>query len=130
MCILALMTVGDWWKKFLSTCLPSWIHKFRLYRLSLSLSETNRLIWEAKWMNEFYFSNNNNHNIHNDAGNGNGNDTSSSKADANNLLILRRERYHNDAKSSVWSEAMKQEFTVSFNLMLLILFFMIISVGN
>lgn len=102
MCILALMTVGDWWKKFLSACLPSWIHKFQLYRLSLSLSETNRLIWEAKWLNENALSNNSN------------------KVDVNQL-IARREHYHNEAKSSTWSEALKKEFTVRLKKIIIIM---------
>lgn len=104
MCILALMTVGDWWKKFLSTCIPAWIHKFQLYRLSLSLSETNRLIWEAKWKNEFTSSSTLNSNTNNNT----------NKVDINKLLILRREHYHHDAKSSTWGEALKQEFTVRY----------------
>jgi hypothetical protein len=97
MCILALVTVGDWWKKFLSTCLPAWLHRFQLYRLKLSLASTNRLIWEAKWATEFASSEEKN-------------------LQAKNTLIERREHYHQDARSETWGEALKQEFTVSLRL--------------
>lgn len=92
-CILALVTVGDWWKKFLSTCLPAWIHRFQLYRLKLSLSSTNRLIWEAKWATEF-------------------SSLEEKNIQEQNKLIQRREHYHRDALSSTWGEALKQDFTV------------------
>lgn len=93
MCILALVTVGDWWKKFLSTCLPAWIHRFQMYRLKLSLSSTNRLIWDAKWATEFA-------------------SVEEKHVEEQNKLIQRREHYHHDALSSVWGEALKQDFTV------------------
>ena len=93
MCILALVTVGDWWKKFLSTCLPAWIHRFQLYRLKLSLSSTNRLIWQARWATEFASAEEHN-------------------SEQENKLIQRREHYHQDAQSTIWAEALKQEFTV------------------
>jgi hypothetical protein len=95
MCILALMTVGEWWKKFLSACLSAWVHRFRLYRLSLSVAKTNRLIWEAKWALEF-----------------NNKPIDEEKLLEYKTLIERREKYHQDAQSSCWSEAMKEEYTV------------------
>jgi hypothetical protein len=110
MCILALVTVGDWWKKFLSTCLPAWLHRFQLYRLRLSLSSTNRLIWQARWATEFSSLSPQSSSSKGN-GNGNGRRTTGDR-EKDRTLINRRERYHQDARSSIWGEALKQEFTV------------------
>ena len=75
MSIFALMTVGDWWSKFLATSIPAWIHRFKLYRMTLAVSKTNRLIWAAKWATEFAFDK-----------------TSENNSNAQRILIERREK--------------------------------------
>jgi hypothetical protein len=98
MAIFALMTVGDWWSKILSTSIPSWVHRFKLYRMTLSVAKTNRLIWAAKWALEF-----------NTATTGEEDEV---KMRNHKTLLERRERYHNESKSACWNEALKKEYTV------------------
>ena len=96
MTILALMTVGDWWSKILSTCIPAWIHRFKLYRMTLSVAKTNRLIWAAKWALEY-----------NSDLAGDGDDE---KKRSHRMLLERREKYHMESKSACWNEALKKEY--------------------
>lgn len=112
MAIFALMTVGDWWSKILSTSIPSWIHRFKLYRMTLAVAKTNRLIWAAKWALEF----NSETKGEEDEG----------KIANHRALLERRERYHNESKSSCWNEALKKEYTVRYSTQKSFLYIMLI----
>jgi hypothetical protein len=46
--ILALMTVGQWWKILLDICIPSLYHRFLLYRMKSNVSMINRKIYRVK----------------------------------------------------------------------------------
>lgn len=118
--IFTLMTVGDWWSKFLDACLPMWISRFKLYKMRGSLSKMTRKIWSARnatnesikqqrptskkgWSSSSFTG------------------TSASNASGKKMamyshqaeLIDRRERHAVSARSACWEEALKRDYSVS-----------------
>lgn len=82
--IFAFITVGDWWGKFIQICVPSWLQRFRLYRMKAAVVTLRKHIWKLR--------------AH-EVGGENG-----------LYMMARRQHYLSQSQEQCWQEALKKNY--------------------
>jgi hypothetical protein len=84
--IFAFLTVGEWWRKFISIWVPAWIERLRLYRMKSAAVSLRKHIWRMTF--EGY-------------GGSKGRE-----------VMDRRQKYLEQGQEQCWVEALKREYNV------------------
>ncbi|CAM9303634.1 unnamed protein product, partial [Ectocarpus fasciculatus] len=83
--IFAFITVGDWWGKFIQICVPSWLQRFKLYRMKAAVVTLRKHMWKMR--------------------------AQEVGGDSGLYMMARRQHYLSQSQEQCWQESLKKDYT-------------------